>query len=50
MLVSISDVSSSTGIKFNDVELHDVTSLRHKEKEAEENSVPLLPEPNLHLA
>lgn len=47
---ALKDLNSPAGIKFNDVELHDVTALRHKEKEAEENSVPLLPEPNLHLA
>ncbi|KAK3907868.1 Sodium-independent sulfate anion transporter [Frankliniella fusca] len=47
---ALKDLNSPTGVKFNEVELHDVTALRHKEKEAEENSVPLLPEPNLHLA
>ena len=46
----VADVTNAMGGKFNDVELHDVTALHHKEKEAEENSTPLLPEPNLHLA
>ncbi|XP_034247389.1 sodium-independent sulfate anion transporter-like isoform X2 [Thrips palmi] len=47
---TLKDSSSSAGIKYNDVELHDVAAIRHKEKEAGENSVPLLPEPNLHPA
>lgn len=46
----LKDSSSLSGIKYNDVELHDVTAIRHKEKEAGENSTPLLPDPNLHHA
>lgn len=45
---TLKDVNNSGGMKYNDVELHNVTSNGQKEKEAEENSVPLLNEPNSH--
>lgn len=50
MKTYFSDTSSLAGIKYNDVELHDVTAIRQKEMEAGENSIPLLPDPNLHHA